>query len=189
MYEPESGCITLDGTDVAELDHDTIRNNIGTVTQSPYLFNMSIRDNFRLVKNDVTNEEIEEVCMTACIHDDIMNMTNGYDTVVGEGGCMLSGGQRQRIALARALLKNYHIIMLDEATSALDNETRAIVRDAIKNMHGRSTVLMIAHRLSTVINCEQHFYFDRGKLLASCTHEELLKNCEEYRKLYAEEAD
>ena len=188
LYEPGNGCITLDGTDVAELDRDTIRNNIGTVTQSPYLFNMSIRDNFRLVKSDVTDEEIEEVCRTACIHDDIMNMTKGYDTVVGEGGCMLSGGQRQRIALARALLKNYPVIMLDEATSALDNETQATVRDAIKNMHGRSTVLMIAHRLSTVINCEQLFYLDKGKVLASGTHEELLKNCEEYRKLYAEEA-
>ena len=187
LYDPSRGSIMLDSTDTRELDRDTIRNNIGTVTQSPYLFNMSIRDNFRVIKMDASDEEIIEVCKTACIHDDIMKLTDGYDTVVGEGGCMLSGGQRQRIALARALLKDYPVIMLDEATSALDNETQATIRDAIQNMHGRSTVIMIAHRLSTVINCEQLFFIENGRVLASGTHEELLENCEAYRRLYAEE--
>ena len=117
-----------------------------------------------------------------------MKLANGYDTVVGEGGCMLSGGQRQRIALARALLKDYPVIMLDEATSALDNETQATIREAVRNMHGRSTVIMIAHRLSTVINCEQLFYLEDGRVLASGTHEQMLQTCEPYRRLYAEEA-
>ena len=188
LYEPSSGSITLDGVDAFELNQDTIRNNIGTVTQSPYLFNMSIRDNFTLIKSDATNEEIVEVCKIACIHDDILKMSNGYDTVVGEGGILLSGSQRQRIALARALLKNYPVIMLDEATSVLDNETQATIRDAIKNMHGKSTVIMIAHRLATVINCEQLYYLENGKVLAAGTHDELLETCEEYRKLYNEEA-
>ena len=188
LYEADSGSVKLDGVETAELDRDTVRDNIGTVTQSPYLFNMSVRDNFRLVKSDATDEEIIEVCKTACIHDDIMRLSSGYDTVVGEGGCMLSGGQRQRIALARALLKDYPVIMLDEATSALDNETQAKIRDAIRNMHGRSTVIMIAHRLSTVVNCERLFYLEDGKVLASGTHEELMASCEAYRKLYAEEA-
>ena len=187
LYEPDRGHILLDGTDESELDRDTIRNNIGTVSQSPYLFNMSIRDNFRLIKSDVTEEEIIQACKTACIHDEIGNLPDGYDTIAGEGGCMLSGGQRQRIALARALLKDYPVIMLDEATSALDNETQSTICDAIHNMHGRSTVIMIAHRLSTVINCEQLFFIENGRVLASGTHEELMRNCEEYRRMYSEE--
>ena len=187
LYDPDRGSITLDGTDTRELTRDTVRNSIGMVSQSPYLFNMSIRDNFKVTKMDASDDEIAEVCRTACIHDDIMKLKDGYDTVVGEGGCMLSGGQRQRIALARALLKDYPVIMLDEATSALDNETQATIRDAIHNMHGKSTVIMIAHRLSTVINCEQLFFIDEGRVLAAGTHEELLENCEAYRRLYAEE--
>ena len=188
LYEPNGGTITLDGADISTLNQDTIRNSIGMVTQTPYLFSMSLRDNFRLVKNDVTDEEIVEVCKTACVHDDIMRLPDGYDTVIGEGGSMLSGGQRQRIALARALLRDYPVIMLDEATSALDNETQATIRDAIENMHGKRTVVMIAHRLSTVVNCERLFYLENGKVLASGTHAELLERCPEYRRLYSEEA-
>ena len=122
------------------------------------------------------------------IYDDIIGLPDGYDTMIGEGGAMLSGGQRQRIALARALLKDYPVIMLDEATSALDNETQATIREAIENMHGRRTVIMVAHRLSTVINCERLFYIENGRVLASGTHAELLEGCPEYRRLYAEEA-
>ncbi|MBR2699392.1 MAG: ABC transporter ATP-binding protein [Clostridia bacterium] len=188
LYEPNGGTITLDGADISTLDQDTIRNGIGVVTQTPYLFSMSLRDNFRLVKSDVTDGEIVEVCKTACVHDDIMALPDGYDTVIGEGGSMLSGGQRQRIALARALLRDYPVIMLDEATSALDNETQATIRDAIENMHGKRTVVMIAHRLSTVVNCERLFYLENGKVLASGTHAELLERCPEYRRLYSEEA-
>ncbi len=188
LYEPNGGSITLDGANIATLDQDTIRNNIGMVTQAPYLFSMSLRDNFRLIKSDVTDEEIVDVCKTACVHGDIMNLPDGYDTMIGEGGAMLSGGQRQRIALARALLKDYPLIMLDEATSALDNETQATIRDAIENMHGKRTVIMVAHRLSTVINCERLFFIENGKILASGTHAELLEVCPEYRRLYAEEA-
>ena len=188
LYEPNGGSITLDGANIATLDQDTIRNNIGMVTQAPYLFSMSLRDNFRLIKSDVTDEEIVDVCKTACVHDDIIGLPDGYDTMIGEGGAMLSGGQRQRIALARALLKDYPVIMLDEATSALDNETQATIRDAIENMHGKRTVIMVAHRLSTVINCERLFFIENGKILASGTHAELLEICPEYRRLYAEEA-
>ena len=188
LYDPAGGSILLDGVNIMELDMDTVRNNIGIVTQSPYLFNMSLWDNFRLIKNDATDEDIMNVCKTACVHEDIMNLPEGYDTVIGEGGKMLSGGQCQRIALARALLKDYPVIMLDEATSALDNETQTAIRDAIRNMHGGRTVIMVAHRLSTVVNCGQLFYIEDGRVLASGTHEELLKTCEPYRKMYAEEA-
>ena len=188
LYEPTGGTVTLDGVDVKELDKDTIRNSIGMVTQSPYLFSMSLKDNFRLIKSDATDEEIIEVCKKACVHEDIMSLPDGYDTMIGEGGGMLSGGQRQRIALARALLKDYPVIMLDEATSALDNETQSAIRDAIENMHDGRTVIMIAHRLSTVVHCQQLFYIENGKVLSSGTHEELLKNCTPYRMMYNEEA-
>ena len=188
LYDPDGGCVTLDGVDCMELSRDAIRDNIGMVTQSPYLFSMSLWDNFRLVKEGATEEEIIAVCKTACVHDEIMKLPEGYDTVIGEGGSRLSGGQRQRIALARALLKDYPVIMLDEATSALDNETQASIRDAIENMQGGRTVIMIAHRLSTVIHCEQLFVIEDGKVQASGTHEELLKTCEMYRRLYAEES-
>ena len=121
------------------------------------------------------------------IHDDIMKFSEGYDTVIGEGGIMLSGGQRQRLALSRCLTGNYPIIFLDEATSALDNETQAKIQAAIEQMEGK-TVIMVAHRLSTVVNCDRLFFLSDGKVLVSGTHRELLENCLEYRKLYGEEA-
>ncbi|MDO5132583.1 MAG: ABC transporter ATP-binding protein [Eubacteriales bacterium] len=186
LYEPQSGKVQLDGFDTAGLDRDSIRGNIGMVSQSPYLFNMSIRENFTLVKEDVTEEEIIEACKTACIHDDIMRFASGYDTVVGEGGVLLSGGQRQRIAIARCLIRDYPIIVFDEATSALDNETQELIRRAIESMQGR-TVIMVAHRLTTVINCDRLFFIENGRVIAAGTHSELLENCEEYRKLYGEE--
>ena len=187
LFDPDSGSVQIDGVEARDLDCDTLRGNIGVVSQTPYLFNMSIRDNFAVVRSDVTEEEIIRACKTACVHDDIMALADGYDTVVGEGAVMLSGGQRQRIALARALLQDYPVIMLDEATSALDGETQSKISEAIDNMHGKRTVVMIAHRLSTVIRCERLFYLADGRVLAEGTHEELLASCEEYRKLYAEE--
>lgn len=187
LYDPGKGDILLDGTKVSELDRESLRGNITMVSQSPYIFNMSIRDNFKIIKDDLTDEDIIEVCKTACIHDDIVKMPNGYDTLVGEGGIQLSGGQRQRIALARSLLNKHPIIMLDEATSALDNLTQKNIRLAIENLRGKSTIIMVAHRLSTVINCEKIFFISDGQVLASGTHEELLKNCPDYQQLYQDE--
>ena len=186
LYEPARGEILLDGADLSVLNRDSIRGNIGMVSQSPYLFNMSIRDNFTVVKKDVTDEEMIEACKTACIHDDIMKFASGYDTIAGEGGVMLSGGQRQRIALARCLIRDYPIIVLDEATSALDNDTQQKIQTAIENMRGK-TLIMVAHRLSTVINCDRLFFIEDGNVLAAGSHSELLENCEAYRQLYGEE--
>ena len=133
------------------------------------------------------DEEMTEACKAACIHEDIMALPDGYGTVVGEGGVQLSGGQRQRIALARSLLRETPIIMLDEATSALDNATQSDVTRAIEKMRGGRTVIIVAHRLSTVMNCERLFFISEGRVLASGTHQELLAGCEEYRRLYSEE--
>ena len=186
LYEPDSGSILIDDTDINKLDQDSIRSNIAMVSQTPYIFNMSIRDNLAIVKHDVTEDEIINVCKLACIHDDIKVLPKGYDTVVGEGGVTLSGGQRQRLALARSMLKDFPILMLDEATSALDNMTQAKVQSAIENLRGKQTLIMIAHRLSTVINCDKLFLMSNGKVIAEGSHEELLRTCEEYRKLYQE---
>jgi ABC-type multidrug transport system fused ATPase/permease subunit len=188
LYDPDEGTVLLDGVPVQQLDQDTIRGCISMVSQMPYLFNMSIRDNLAVVRKDLTEEEMEEACRLACIHDDIMAFPDGYDTIVGEGGVQISGGQRQRLALARSLLQDSPVIMLDEATSALDNVTQSKISQAIENLRGGRTVIMIAHRLSTVINCERLFFISDGRVLASGTHQELMENCAEYRQLYGDES-
>ena len=188
LYDPQDGRILLDGVDINELTKDSIRNTMTVVNQSPYIFNMSVKENLRLAKIDMTDEEMKQVCELACIDDDIMEMPEGYDTVIGEGGVNLSGGQRQRLAIARSLLKNYRIILFDEATSALDNVTQAKIQKAIDGISKNRTIILIAHRLSTVIGADRILYMQDGSVLAEGSHEELLKKCEPYRLLYQEES-
>ena len=188
LYDIDSGKITIDGVDINELDKDSIRGNITIINQSPYIFNVSIKDNLRLVKENLTEEEIVEACKVACLHDFIMSLPDGYDTIVGEGGVNLSGGQKQRLAIARALVQKTEIILFDEATSALDNETQSQIQKAIDNMKEEYTILIIAHRLSTVINSDKILFLDDGKIIDSGSHEYLLKNCKEYQKLYEKES-
>lgn len=188
LYDIDSGKITIDGVDINELDKDSIRGNITIINQSPYIFNASIKDNLRLVKENLTEEEIVEACKVACLHDFIMSLPDGYDTIVGEGGVNLSGGQKQRLAIARALVQKTEIILFDEATSALDNETQSQIQKAIDNMKEEYTILIIAHRLSTVINSDKILFLDDGKIIDSGSHEYLLKNCKEYQKLYEKES-
>ena len=168
LYLIDSGEILIDNVNINELTKDSIRNNMSIIPQNPYIFNFSIKDNLRLVKEDATIDEIIEVCKLACLHDFIMTLKDGYDTIVGEGGITLSGGQRQRLAIARALLKKTEIILFDEATSALDNETQKNIQTAINNLKGEYTVLIIAHRLSTVIDCDRIIIIDDGQLLDKC---------------------
>lgn len=187
MYNIDSGKITIDGIDIRELDKDSIRGNITIISQNPYIFNLSIRDNLRLVKENITDEEKIEACRTACLEDFIKSLPDGYDTVIGEGGINLSGGERQRLAIARALVQKTEIILFDEATSALDNETQANIKKAIDNMKNEYTILIIAHRLSTVIDCDRILFLDEGKIKAEGTHKELLRTCKNYRSLYEAE--
>lgn len=184
LYEPTSGSILIDGMNINELDCDSIRGNISIITQSPYIFNLTIRENFTIVKEDLTEEEMIKACKLAKLHEFIMSLPNGYDTLVGEGGLTLSGGQRQRLAIARALAQKTEIILFDEATSALDNETQKGIQDAINNMKNEYTILIIAHRLSTVINSDKIMIIDDGQITDTGTHEELLKTNKEYKKLY-----
>lgn len=187
MYNIDSGKITIDGIDIKELDKDSIRGNITIISQNPYIFNLSIRDNLRLVKENITDEEMIEACKTACLEDFIKSLPDGYDTIIGEGGINLSGGERQRLAIARALVQKTEIILFDEATSALDNETQANIKKAIDNMKNEYTILIIAHRLSTVIDCDRILFLDEGKIKAEGTHRELLRTCKNYRNLYEAE--
>ncbi len=187
LYSIDSGEILIDNVNINDLTKDSIRNNMSIINQNPYIFNFSIRDNLKLVKDDMTDEEMIEACKLACLHDFIMTLKDGYDSIVGEGGITLSGGQRQRLAIARALLKKTEIILFDEATSALDNETQASIQKAINNMKGEYTILIIAHRLSTVIDSDRIILIDDGKILDEGTHDELIKNNEFYKKLYEKE--
>ena len=187
MYDPQSGVITLDGIDLQELDEDSIRGNITIISQNPYIFNLSIKDNLRLVKDDLTEEEMKEACRLACIDEYIESLPEKYDTVVGEGGVILSGGQRQRLAIARAFVQKTEVILFDEATSALDNETQHNIQQAINNLKEEHTILIIAHRLTTIINCDKINFIEDGKIIASGTHNELLKTCKEYKQLYVSE--
>ena len=187
MYNVNSGSITIDGVNINELDKDSIRGNITIISQNPYIFNMSIRDNLKLVKSDLTEKAMKEACKIACLEDFIKELPNGYDTIIGEGGVNLSGGQKQRLAIARALVQKTEIILFDEATSALDNETQEKIQQAIENMKNEYTILIIAHRLSTIINADRILYLDNGKIVAEGTHKELLKKCAEYKKLYESE--
>ena len=187
MYEPQKGTITIDGKNIKNLDKDTIRGNITIISQNPYIFNMTIRENLNLVKENLTENEMIEACKLACLHDYIMTLPNQYDTAIGEGGVNLSGGQKQRLAIARAFVQKTEIILFDEATSALDNETQAQIQKAIENMKKDYTILIIAHRLSTIINADRILYIEDGIVKSEGTHKELLKNCEGYKRLYTNE--
>jgi ABC-type multidrug transport system fused ATPase/permease subunit len=187
LYNVQDGTILIDDININELDMQSIRSNISIITQNPYIFNFSIRDNLNIVKGKLTEKEMHDVCKQACIHDYIMTLPEGYDTVVGEGGLILSGGQRQRLAIARSLLQNTKIILFDEATSALDNETQEEIQQAINNMKKDRTILIIAHRLSTVIDAHRIIVVDEGTIINEGKHDELLEKCKIYKKLYKTE--
>jgi len=187
MYDVSKGEILIDGTNINELDEDSLRGNITIIGQSPYIFNMSIFDNMKLVKSSVTLDEVKKACRLACLDEFIESLPDKYDSVIGEGGVNLSGGQKQRLAIARALIQKTEIILFDEATSALDNVTQSRIQDAINNLKNEYTIMIIAHRFSTILNCDNIFFIDKGRIIASGTHDELLKSCKPYKKLYLSE--
>jgi len=183
-FDTTSGKILIDNIDIKDLSEASLRKNISIIRQTPFLFNMSILDNFKIVKQNATLKEIREVCKKAYIDDYIMSLPNKYNTVIGEGGVNLSGGQKQRLAIARTLLLNTKIILFDEATSALDNESQEYIKKTIDNLVKDHTVIIVAHRLSTIVDADIINVIDQGKLDSSGTHEELLKNSKVYQKLY-----
>ena len=187
MYPINSGEILIENENINELDEDSIRGNITIISQNPYIFNLSIRDNLKLVKENLTEEEMIDACKVAYLDEFIESLPNKYDTIVGEGGIVLSGGQKQRLAIARALIQKTKIILFDEATSSLDNETQAEIQKAINNLKDDYTILIIAHRLSTIIGADRILFLDDGKIEASGNHKYLLNNCPKYKDLYESE--
>lgn len=187
IYEVDKGSILLDGNNINDLDKYSIRNNISVISQKPYLFNMTIKENLLLVSPNASQKQIENVCKICELHDYIMTLPKKYNTLVGEGGVTLSGGECQRVAIARALLMKTNIILFDEATSALDNETQENIQKAINNISSEYTMIIIAHRLSTIKNCNKIIVIDDGKVSGIGTHNELYKSNEIYKSLYEKE--
>lgn len=186
-YVVEDNKILIDDIDINELDRDSIRDNISFITQSPYIFNLSIKENLKLMGNNVSDKEMKEACRLAQIDEFIEGLPDKYDTLLGEGGMNLSGGQKQRLAIARALIKKSKIIIFDEATSALDNITQAELQKSINNITKDYTIIIVAHRLSTIKDCNKIYVLNDGKMVGSGSHDELLKENKYYKKLYESE--
>jgi ATP-binding cassette subfamily B protein len=184
LYDPTSGVIRIDGHDLREVSLESLSQAIGMVTQETYLFHDTIRTNLTYAKTDATQAEIESAARAANIHNFIMDLPDGYDTIVGERGYRLSGGEKQRIALARVILKDPRILVLDEATSHLDSESEALIQEALKRVMAGRTSIVIAHRLSTILAADMILVMDRGKIVERGTHEELLTLRGLYSQLY-----
>lgn len=186
-FDSTTGEILIDGINIKDLTEKSLRENISIIRQAPFLFNLTILENFKLVKPNVTLKEVRKYYKEAYIDDYIMSLPNKYNTVIGEGGINLSGGQKQRLAIARTLLLNTKIILFDEATSALDNESQEYIKKTINNLVKDHTIIIVAHRLSTIVDADIINIIDKGKLESSGTHEELLKTSKVYKNLYANE--
>jgi ATP-binding cassette, subfamily B, bacterial MsbA len=184
FYEPEAGVIRLDGRDINTIRQTSLREQIGMVSQETFLFHDSILNNIRYGRLNASQEEVIEAAKRAYAHDFIMHQPNGYETVIGDKGCLLSGGQQQRVSIARALLKNAPVLLLDEAMSALDSEAEREIQAALDRLSEGRTVIAIAHRLSTVLKADQIVVMDRGEIREIGTHRELLETSMIYRKLY-----
>ena len=184
LYDPTDGVIRIDGHDLRDVTLDSLSSVIGMVTQETYLFHDTIRTNLTYAKIDATQEEIESAARAANIHNFITDLSDGYDTIVGERGYRLSGGEKQRIALARVILKDPKILVLDEATSHLDSESEALIQEALKRVMAGRTSIVIAHRLSTILAADLILVMDRGKIVERGTHEELLALGGLYAQLY-----
>ncbi len=183
LYDPDVGTVTLDGHHLKELDPAWLRRQIGVVSQEPILFSSTIADNIRYGRASATDDELHAAAIAANAHDFIMKFPDGYKTLVGERGVQLSGGQRQRVAIARAVLKDPRVLLLDEATSALDAESEHLVKDALDRLSKGRTTLVIAHRLSTVIDADRVLVMDEGKVVQSGRHGELVATDGLYRRL------
>lgn len=188
IFDPQKGEILLDGVKLSDLDEGSLRESISIIRQEPFIFNRSILDNFRMVNPDITLDEVRKYAKMAYLDDYIMSLPMKYDTFLGEGGVNLSGGQKQRLAIARTLSKNSKVILFDEATSALDNNSQEYIKRAIDNLVDNHTVIIVAHRLSTIMDADIIHVVDKGKVVASGTHDELLKSNKIYNNLYTNES-
>jgi ATP-binding cassette subfamily B protein len=184
LYDVVDGSLTIDGRDVRDVTLASLAANVGVVTQDAHLFHSSIAENLRYARPEATDEELVAACQAARIHDLIVSLPDGYDTVVGERGYRLSGGEKQRLAIARVLLKDPAVVILDEATAHLDSETELLVQQALAAALSGRTSIVIAHRLSTIQAADQILVIDQGQIVARGTHEELISRGGLYADLY-----
>ncbi len=187
MYTVDNGKVLIDGININNLDKQTLRSSISLVNQFPYIFDMSIKDNLLLAKSDASDEEINSVVKDAALDEFVDTLPNKLDTVVGESGIKLSGGQKQRLAIARALLRKSSIILFDESTSSLDNIAQAQIKKSIDNIKGKSTVVIVAHRLSTIRNVDKIFFLENGKITDIGTFDELFKRNQAFKTIFLAE--
>lgn len=187
MYNVDKGKVLIDGIDIQKLSKETIRESISVVNQSPYIFDMSIRENLQLVKSDATDDDIFQALKEAALDEFVENLPQKLDTIVGESGIKLSGGQKQRLAIARAMLRKSPIIIFDESTSSLDNLSQNQVKKSIDNIKGKSTVVIVAHRLSTIKNVDKIFFLEHGEIVDSGTFEELYKRNKKFKTIFLAE--
>lgn len=184
LIDVDNGAIKIDDVDIKDLSKDWLRENISLINQFPYIFDMTIKENLLLVKKDATDEELWQVLTRASFDEDVKAMPKGLNTKVGESGVKLSGGQRQRLAIARALLKQSKIILFDESTSSLDNFAQSHIQESIDNMKGQHTIVIVAHRLSTIRNVDTIYFLEDGKISASGTFDELFETNEQFKKMF-----
>ncbi len=184
LYEVSDGAILIDGQDIREVTQESLRENIAMIPQDPSLFHRSLMENIRYGRINARDEEVVEAARKAHAHEFIVRLPQGYDSLVGERGVKLSGGQRQRIAIARAILKNAPILILDEATSQLDSVTENLIQESLWELMQKKTTIVIAHRLSTLLNMDRILVFDKGKIVEDGTHGELLAKNGVYKTLW-----
>lgn len=188
IFDPMEGEILLDGTNIKSLSEESLRNNISIIRQEPFIFNRTIKENFKLIDKKIPLATIRKYAKMAYLDDYIMSLPKKYDTLLGESGINLSGGQKQRLSIARTLAKQSKIILFDEATSALDNESQQYIKKSIDNLVKSHTVVIVAHRLSTIMDADIIHIVDKGQIVASGTHEELLQKNNIYKNLYNTES-
>lgn len=187
LFDAKTGTILIDGINILDISEECLRKNVSIIRQDPFIFNRTILENFKIIDENIKLKDVKKYIKEAYLDEYIESLPKKYDTLLGEGGVNLSGGQKQRLAIARTLAKNSKIILFDEATSALDNNSQEFIKKSIDNLVKNHTVVIVAHRLSTIIDADVIYVIDKGKVIARGTHKQLLSSCDYYKNLYKSE--
>lgn len=187
LFDAKTGTISIDDVNILDISEECLRKNVSIIRQEPFIFNRTILENFKIIDENIKLKDVKKYVKEAYLDEYIESLPKKYDTLLGEGGVNLSGGQKQRLAIARTLAKNSKIILFDEATSALDNNSQEFIKKSIDNLVKNHTVVIVAHRLSTIIDADVIYVIDKGRVIASGTHNQLLTSCDYYKNLYKSE--